>query len=62
MFKTITMSISISIWLNAVKIYLSSIMHHLLNFDYTMRLNPFDFLEIKWLNSYIFMSYVDARI
>ena len=23
--------------------------------------NPFDLLEVKWLNSHIFMSYVDAR-
>ena len=26
-----------------------------------MRLTPFDFLEVKLLNSHIFMSYVDAR-
>ena len=25
-----------------------------------MRLTPLDFLEVKWLNSYIFMSYMDA--
>ena len=36
-------------------------MHHFLPFYYIMRLTPFDFLEVKWLNSYIFMSYADAR-
>ena len=36
-------------------------MHHFLHFDYVMRLTPFDFLEVKCLNFYIFMSYVDAR-
>ena len=36
-------------------------MHHSLYFDYIMRLSPFDFLEVNWLNSHIFMSYVDAR-
>ena len=25
-----------------------------------MRLTPCDFLEVKWLNSHIFMRYVDA--
>ena len=34
---------------------------HFLHFDYIMRLTPFDFHEVKWLNSYIFMRYVDAR-
>ena len=41
---------------------ISSIMHHFLNFDYIIRLTLFDFLKVKWLNSHIFMSYVDARI
>ena len=27
-----------------------------------MRLILFDFLEVKWLNSHIFMSNVDARM
>ena len=36
-------------------------MHCFLDFDYIMRLTTFDFLEVKWLNSHIFMSYVDAR-
>ena len=36
-------------------------MHHFLNFDYIITLIPFDFLEVKWLNSHIFMRYVDAR-
>ena len=36
-------------------------MHHFLHFDYTMRLTPFDVLEYKWLNSQIFMSYMDIR-
>ena len=36
-------------------------MHHFLYFDCIMRLTPLDFLEVKWLNSHIFMSYVDAR-
>ena len=35
-------------------------MHHFLYFDYIMRLTPFDFQEVKWLNSNIFMSYVHA--
>ena len=35
-------------------------MHHFLHFDYIMRLTPFEFLEVKWLNFYIFMSYVDT--
>ena len=44
-----------------VKILLSPIIHHLLYFDYNMRLNPFDFLKVKYLNSHIFMSYVDTK-
>ena len=36
-------------------------MDHFLNFHYIMRLTRFDFLEVKWLNSDIFMNYVDAR-
>ena len=26
-----------------------------------MRLTPFDFMEVKWMNSHIFMIYVDAK-
>ena len=36
-------------------------MLHFLHFYYIMRLTLFDFLEVKWLNSHIFMSYADAR-
>ena len=28
---------------------------------YLLILTPLDFLEVKWLNSHIFMSYVNAR-
>ena len=55
------MRISISIWLNVVKIGLSHVMNHFLHFVYIMRLTPFDFLEVKRSNSHIFMSYVDTR-
>ena len=34
---------------------------YFLHFDYLMILTPFDFLAVKLLNSYIFMSSVDAR-
>ena len=43
-----------------MKIGLSLIMHHFLHFDCIMRLNSLNLLEVKWLNSHIFMSYVDA--
>ena len=59
--KTLTMRISISIWLNVVKILLNPIPHYFLYLDYIMTLIPFDLLEVKWLNSHIFMSYMDAR-
>ena len=36
-------------------------MHHFLYFDYIMRLTPLDFLEVKWLISHNFMSYLDTR-
>ena len=39
-----------------------SCMHYFLNFHYIMRLIPFNLLEVKWLNSHIFMSYVDPRL
>ena len=29
--------------------------------SFIMSLTPLDFLEVKWLNSHFFMSYVDAR-
>ena len=48
------MRIFISIWLNVMKIWLSHVIHHFLHFYYIMRLTPFDFLEVKWLNSHIF--------
>ena len=38
-----------------------NIMHHFLHFDSIIRLTPVDFLEVKWLNSDICMSYVDAK-
>ena len=31
-----------------------NIIHHFLHFDYIVRLTPFDLLEVKWLNYYIF--------
>ena len=61
MIKTIKMKISIYIWSNVTKIWLSHVMHYFLHFHYIMRLTPFDFLELKWLNSHIFMSFLDAR-
>ena len=36
-------------------------MYHFSYFGYIMRLNLFDFLEVKWLNTHIFMSYVHVR-
>ena len=36
-------------------------MHHFLHFDCIIRLTPLDFLEVKWSNFDICMSYVDAR-
>ena len=39
----------------------SHAMDHFLHFHYIMRLTPFDFLQVKWLNSHILMTYVDAR-
>ena len=36
-------------------------MHDFLHFACIIRLNSLDFLEVKLLNSHIFMSYVDAR-
>ena len=39
----------------------SYVMYYFLNFHYIMTLTLFDFLEVKWLNSHIFMSYMDAR-
>ena len=44
-----------------MKIWLSYLHHFLYFFFCIMRLTPLDFLEVKWLNSHIFMSYVDAR-
>ena len=36
-------------------------MYHFLYFGSIMRLTPLDFFEVKWLNSHIFMSYMDVR-
>ena len=35
-------------------------MHHFFHFDYIIRLTLFDILEVKWLNSHIFVRYVNA--
>ena len=59
--KTIRKIISISLWLNVVKIGRCPIMHQFLHFDYNTRLIPVDSLEVKWLNSHTYMSYVTAR-
>ena len=50
------------IWLTAMKISLSPVMYHFLDFDYIMRPIPLDLFEVKWLNSHIFMSYVDEGL